>query len=305
MEREASFFRCSYDFNQQSYLIYEPKTFSFKQTSAGITHWKSTGVDNYLLNNDLRGAANISGDYPKVSGGTRISVKFSGNYVKENKSIYPVKSVMNIYIVYSLDPLSNTRNIDFTTQNCLFGAVKLTKDINTSNYKYIGYGICFDEGSNFSIGNITNGKNVIILGCDASSSSHANNKKNNIIVLSKDFIQGLTSTGIGNTIYVEKIYKTNMTESIFVLSLHYNGNNSYLFVNGIQELKLKVQSFTNNMKSQVFCIGNISSDWSLTNSIKTSLYGNVYDFAIDYVPLTGVKTIYDIHRYLMKKHGII
>ena len=96
-----------------------------------------------------------------------------------------------------------------------------------------------------------------------------------------------------------------MTESIFVLSLHYNGNNSYLFVNGIQELKLKVQSFTNNMKSQMFCIGNISSDWSLTNSIKTSLYGNVYDFAIDYVPLTGVKTIYDIHRYLMKKHGII
>ena len=188
LEKEASFFRCSYDFNQQSYLIYEPKTFSFKQTSAGITHWKSTGVDNYSLNNDLRGAANISGDYPKVSGGTRISVKFSGNYVKENKSIYPVKSVMNIYIVYSLDPVSNPRNTDVMTQNCLFGAVKLTKDINTSNYKYIGYGICFDEGSNFSIGNITNGKNVIILGCDASSSSHANNKKNNIIVLSKDFI---------------------------------------------------------------------------------------------------------------------
>ena len=88
-----------------------------------------------------------------------------------------------------------------------------------------------------------------------------------------------------------------------VLSLHYNDDDSYLFVNGVEQLKFKAQSFTNNMKSQVFCIGNFSSDWSLANSTKTSLYGNVYDFAIDYEPLTGVKTIYDIHRYLMKKHN--
>ena len=78
-----------------------------------------------------------------------MSVKFPGNYVKENKSIYPVKSVMNIYIVYDLDTITNTRNTDFIAQNYLFGAVKLTKDVNTSNYKYIGYGIGFDEGSYF------------------------------------------------------------------------------------------------------------------------------------------------------------
>ena len=88
------------------------------------------------------------------------------------------------------------------------------------------------------------------------------------------------------------------------LSLHYNGDDSYLFVNGVQELKFKAQSFTNDMKSKVFCIGNISSDWSSTNSTKTELYENVYDFAIDYEPLSGVKTIYDIDRYLMKKHNI-
>ena len=255
-------------------------------------------MDNYSLNTPLRGMANISGDYPKVSSGKRMGIKFSGNYVKENKSIYPVKSVMNIYIVYSLDSVSNTRNTDFTAQNCLFGAVKMTKGVKTSNYKYVGYGICFDEGSSFSIGNITNGKNVIILGCGASSSSHANNKKNYLIVLGKDFIQGLTTAGTGNTIYVENSYKTNMTEpnKKFVLSLHYIGDDSYLFVNDVEQLKFKAQSFTNNMKNQVFWVGNISSDWSLTNSTKTSLYGNVYDFAIDYEPLTGVKTIYDIHR---------
>ena len=58
------------------------------------------------------------------------------------------------------------------------------------------------------------------------------------------------------------------------------------------------------MKSEIFCIGNLSSDWSSTNSTKTGLYGNVYDFAVDYVPLSGVKTIYDIHRYLMTKHNL-
>ena len=158
LERETRFFRGSYYFNQQSYLIYEPKTFSFKQNSAGITHWKSTGIDNYSINTDLRDVANNSGEYPKVSGGTRMSVRFSGNYVKENKSIYPIKSAINIYIVYSLDLVSNARNTDFIAPNCSFGAVKITKDVNTSNCKYVGYGICFDEGSNFNIGNITNGK---------------------------------------------------------------------------------------------------------------------------------------------------
>ena len=82
LEREANFFRGNYYYNQQSYLIYEPKTFSFKPTSSGITHWKSTGIDNYSLKTDLRGPANTSGIYPKVSGGARMSVVFSVNCVK-------------------------------------------------------------------------------------------------------------------------------------------------------------------------------------------------------------------------------
>ena len=55
----------------------------------------------------------------------------------------------------------------------------------------------------------------------------------------------------------------------------------------------------------MLCLGNMSSNWSTTESTKTGLYGNIYDFAVDYVPLSGVKTIYDIHRYLMKKHNIV
>ena len=86
------------------------------------------------------------------------------------------------------------------------------------------------------------------------------------------------------------------------MSLLYNGDNSYLLVNGSQELKFKPS--INYLGRILLCAGNISSDCSLTNGTKTGLYGNVYDFAVDYVPLSGVKTIYDIHRYLMKKHNI-
>ena len=90
----------------------------------------------------------------------------------------------------------------------------------------------------------------------------------------------------------------------FVLSLHCNGNNSYLFVNGREELQFKSQSFTSTIKSQLFCIGSFSINCSSLKNPNTGLYGNVFDFAIDYEPLNDVKTIYDIHRYLMKKHNI-
>ena len=55
------------------------------------------------------------------------------------------------------------------------------------------------------------------------------------------------------------------------MPLHYNGDNSYLFVNGSQELKCK--SSVNYLDRSLLCVGNISSDWSLTNSKKDGLYG--------------------------------
>ena len=138
-----------------------------------------------------------------------MNLKFEGNYFVQNKVIHPNNNkVVNIYIVYRLDPISNFRSTDYTIQNALFGAVKITENAtDSSKNKYEGYGICFDEGGSFSIGNITNGKNVIIFGADMSFSTHANNKANNIYVLGKDFAQGINDT----TLYTENIYKTNFT----------------------------------------------------------------------------------------------
>ena len=103
--------------------------------------------------------------------------------------------------------------------------MKITKDVDNSNYKYSGYGICCDRKSYFTFGNIINGKNITIFGCDMSFSSHANNKVNNIYVLGKGFVQQIN----GTTVYAEDIYKHNFTEpnKNFVLSLHYNGDDSY------------------------------------------------------------------------------
>ena len=181
--------------------------------------------------------------------------------------------------------------------------MKITKNASgTDKNKYEGYGICFDYGDDFSIGNITNGKNVLIFGVDFSgiSTIHSTNKANSIYVLGRGFVQVINDT----TIYAENMHSLNFTErgKKFVLSLHYNGNNSYLFVNGTQELKFKAKD--DQILKEKLCLGNVSSDWTSANSTKTGLYGKFYDFVVDYEAIDGVKPIYDMHRYLMTKHKI-
>ena len=41
-----------------------------------------------------------------------------------------------------------------------------------------------------------------------------------------------------------------------------------------------------------------------SESEKTGVYGKIYDFVVDYEQNSGVKAIYDIHRYLITKHNI-
>ena len=141
---------------------------------------------------------------PIIENDGRKSVKFSGNYFVQNKFINPnASTIVNIYIVYRLDAIRSTRNTDYTIQNALFGAVKITKNISdSSKNKYAGYGICFDEGGTFSKENINNGRNVLIFGVDESSLTHSTNKANNIYVFGDLFVQGINDT----TLYAEKVY---------------------------------------------------------------------------------------------------
>ena len=75
--------------------------------------------------------------------------------------------------------------------------------------KYSGYGIGFDRRGEFSFGNGI-GKNCIILGADMGSSVHANKRTKNILVLGKNFTQGLNNT----TIYTDKLYSIKASQSL-------------------------------------------------------------------------------------------
>ena len=67
----------------------------------------------------------------------------------------------------------------------------------------------------------------------------------------------------------------------FCLSLHFNADNSYLFVNGNEIFQLKADNKTVNFPTQ-FCLGSISNGFSNTESREVSLNGNVYDFSLNY-----------------------
>ena len=150
--------------------------------------------------------------------GTKTNVKFNGSCLKQDKVTYNHEKIVNIYIVFEISQNYSISSYP-TLENCLFGAVSLTKNADINKYEYSGYGIGFDRHGEFSFGNGV-GKNCIIFGADLSSSSpHDNNKNNNILVLGKDFVQGIN----GTTIYAEKFYKISFTEKnkkiVFKLAL--------------------------------------------------------------------------------------
>ena len=221
------------------YLLYECKAFSFKYTSGKVNLWKSTGINNYSRDSDMDAVSVAATSLPPLVDNGRMSVRLEGAYFKQMRLLRPNNdNIVNIYIVYLIDPISNSRNTDYTVQNALFGGVKITENAtNTSKHKYEGYEICFDEGGTLSKRGIINGKNALIFGVHENSLVHANNKANNIYVMGDFIVQGINDT----TLYAEELYSQNFTATNkkFVLSLHYNGDDSYLFANGKRELKLK------------------------------------------------------------------
>ena len=257
-ERGLSFNRGFFFYMDRSYLVYDCKLGSFNFTLNKISAWKSKGILNHL-NSNMEAVGDGSGDLPYLKEDSRMYVYLSGNHFQQNKANIPNNNVViNIYCVYQREPISSSRDDTFTVQNALFGAMQITKNADTSKYKYKGYGICFDEGGLFSIGNINNGRNVLIFGVHEDSVIYANNKANNIFVMGDDFVQGINDT----TLYAEKIYSQNFTQpsTKFVVSLHYNSDNSYLFVNGKQELKFNAK--TESLVKEKLCMGNLSDKWS-------------------------------------------
>ena len=94
-----------------------------------------------------------------------------------------------------------------------------------------------------------------------------------------------------------------MTKKKFCLSLHYNGANSYLFVNGKEIVKFKAKDSA--IVATPLCLGNISKDWSVNNMKKTGLIGYVYQFCVGYEVFNpspvATKAVPFLHDYFIAK----
>ena len=128
-----------------------------------------------------------------------------------------------------------------------------------------------------------------------SSSGHIDNKEKDILVFEKGSTQGLE-----HTLTAEKMSWINfiVTKKKFCLSLHYNGANNYLFVNGTGIHRFNAKD--SEILATPLCLRNISKDWSVDNMKRTGFNGYVYDFRVDYDAI-AVDDILNICKYLMKK----
>ena len=138
-------------------------------------------------------------------------------------------------------------------------------------------------------------KNVIIFGADMSSSVNVGDKGKDILILGEGPARGLDDTKLT----AAAKYTINFTQSRkrFVLSLHYNGSNSFLFVNARKVYPCKVKDSEIN---DTLCLGNISKDFTINNMTKTGLKGVVKFFSVDFNPI-DTNDILDIHKNLMKR----
>ena len=231
---------------------------------------------------------------------TKLShVVFEKEYdiiLQRTSNAVTIGSLVNIYIVCKTASKSIISTNTLT--NSLYGATKVT---NTSTkdpqkYNYTGWGIAFSSNTFKHPHTGGTGKNVIIFGVNTENSEKENNKKQSIMVLS----YGSVKTN-DTDIYAEKSYTPDFTSDnkITCLSLHYNGDNSFLFVNGKQITQFKANAGINKYP---IAIGNIADRADLPDSdIKVNkFYGNIYDFSVSYEQISK-ENILKSPTYLMKK----
>ena len=130
-----------------------------------------------------------------------------------------------------------------------------------------------------------------------------------MIIKEKTLTLGVGPTqGLGeNSLTAEKMYSINftVTKKKFCLSLHYNGENSYLFVNGREIVKFKAKD--SEIVASPLHLRNITKFWLADNMKNAGLNGYDYEFGVDYIDFNKSnfnETIPNIHNYFMIKYNI-
>ena len=99
------------------------------------------------------------------------------------------------------------------------------------------------------------------------------------------------------------MYSTNFNvdNKTCCLSLHYNGDNSYLFVNGKEIINFKTKD--SEIVPYPLRLGNVPKDFDRRYMEKTGLTGHVHDFSVDYWAIANDKILdIHIHKYLIEKN---
>ena len=165
-----------------------------------------------------------------------MGVKFDKGSLAAEQNSYLTK-IGHVYIVYDVEACAKNPLKNVTLKNCSFRANNIVKDSDKEKYVYSGYRIAFDGKGEWSFDN-DYARNVIIFGIDNSSSSHAGNL-NNFLILVKGDTFGIN----GSFGELEKNFSINFTKANtkFCLSFHYNVNKNYLFVNVKEIFKFKAE----------------------------------------------------------------
>ena len=267
---------------EDSYLYFKPEHRYFEITGIkSVLSWKSIGLSDEKLKS-IRDYYFPELWYDKE----RTYLNFRKGALAQEKISYTHDHV-NLYIIYSMLYISYKSGPD-TIGQYLFGATDYNKK------KWSGYGAAFGKQHYLHKDSGKNANNLMILGAELSDSSDEETKKNNILILGKG------SVHINNTtIQAKSELKTNCTlPPKFILSVHYNGDDSYLLVNNIQQYKFKAKD--SEIKTRKLSLGGFSNDSSL--SVFTAI-SKIYHFSVDYQVAT-TDNIQKIHKYLMKKHKI-
>ena len=160
-----SIYRGFFFYLQQSHLVYQCKINSFNFDNKEILKWKSTGIFNYSDYYSMKGIEDTKKELPISKNDERMYVYLQGSHFQQNNVLTSNKNhvinndVINIYIVYKLDPIASIRDTTFTIQNALFGAMQITENADTSTYDYKGYGNVLMKVNNL----LTYEKKVILI----------------------------------------------------------------------------------------------------------------------------------------------
>ena len=126
--------KCFVDDVTQNYLVFQTMNRCFKKIgkTKSISSWKSKGLSDEVIKFPTINHKSLA---PKLEYlDKKMFVKFDGSCpIKRDKLTFNEKTV-NMHTVYDLD--SNLNNFNTTLPNCLFGAVKLTKNSDIDKYQY-------------------------------------------------------------------------------------------------------------------------------------------------------------------------